>query len=117
MLTIPGFTYPVREFYLEDVLEMTGHIIGRGSRCDGGCMYGVLQDTVRGMCMLHGENGKATGILGFSSIYNLRSVYMMYGFIRYARKGPKEDLWAGPGSERYNEQTRRSMAVVDENQV
>ena len=32
MLTIPGFTYPVREFYLEDILEMTGHIIGRGSR-------------------------------------------------------------------------------------
>lgn len=32
MLTIPGFTYPVREFYLEDILEQTGHVIGRGSR-------------------------------------------------------------------------------------
>ena len=32
MLTIPGFTYPVREFYLEDILERTGHVIGRGSR-------------------------------------------------------------------------------------
>ena len=36
---------------------------------------------------------------------------------RYARKGHKEDLWDGPGSERYNEQTRRSMATVDENQA
>ncbi|GFH25552.1 uncharacterized protein HaLaN_23535, partial [Haematococcus lacustris] len=25
-LTIPGFTYPVREMYLEDVLELTGHV-------------------------------------------------------------------------------------------
>ncbi len=32
MLTIPGFTYPVREFYLEDILERTGHVIGRSSR-------------------------------------------------------------------------------------
>lgn len=31
-LTIPGFTYPVREFYLEDILEMTGHTVARTSR-------------------------------------------------------------------------------------
>lgn len=31
-LTIPGFTYPVREFYLEDVLQMTNHSIARTSR-------------------------------------------------------------------------------------
>ena len=28
MMTIPGFTFPVEEFYLEDVLEMTGFGIG-----------------------------------------------------------------------------------------
>ncbi|KXZ49867.1 hypothetical protein GPECTOR_19g318 [Gonium pectorale] len=33
MITIPGFTYPVREFYLEDVFEMTGHAVGRDNRC------------------------------------------------------------------------------------
>ncbi|GFR46512.1 hypothetical protein Agub_g8096, partial [Astrephomene gubernaculifera] len=32
MMSIPGFTYPVREFYLEDALEMTGHEVGRGSK-------------------------------------------------------------------------------------
>lgn len=32
-LEIPGFTFPVKEFYLEDVLEMTGfHIQGTNSR-------------------------------------------------------------------------------------
>ena len=67
MLTIPGFTYPVRELYLEDILERTGHVIGRGSR--------------------------------------------------YSKKGQKDDAWDGPGSEQYSEQTRRSMANVDENQV
>ena len=29
---IPGFTHPVREFYLEDILELTGFRIGKGSR-------------------------------------------------------------------------------------
>ena len=27
---IPGFTHPVREYFLEDVFEMTGHAVGRG---------------------------------------------------------------------------------------
>ncbi|GAX74060.1 hypothetical protein CEUSTIGMA_g1510.t1 [Chlamydomonas eustigma] len=68
MLTIPGFTYPVREFYLEDILERTGHVVGRSSK--------------------------------------------------YAKKGTKgDDVWSDPESEQYSELTRRSMAVVDENQI
>jgi len=31
VLMIPGFTHPVTEFYLEDVLEMTGFNIERGT--------------------------------------------------------------------------------------
>ncbi|KAK9846310.1 hypothetical protein WJX81_001334 [Elliptochloris bilobata] len=31
-LTIPGRTFPVRDLYLEDALELTGHAIGRFSR-------------------------------------------------------------------------------------
>ncbi len=31
-LTIPGFTHPVRECYLEDILEWTGHVVGRASK-------------------------------------------------------------------------------------
>eukprot|EP00884_Botryococcus_braunii_P007206 jgi/Botrbrau1/16487/Bobra.0142s0081.1 len=31
-LNIPGFTHPVKDLYLEDVLEVTRHVIGRGSR-------------------------------------------------------------------------------------
>ncbi len=31
-ITIPGFTYPVREFYLEDAFELTGHVIGRDNK-------------------------------------------------------------------------------------
>ncbi|GAQ91802.1 ATP-dependent RNA helicase A [Klebsormidium nitens] len=32
VVSIPGFTHPVRELYLEDVLEMTGEVIGARSR-------------------------------------------------------------------------------------
>ncbi|GIL84569.1 hypothetical protein Vretifemale_13233, partial [Volvox reticuliferus] len=32
MMTIPGFTYPVREFYLEDAFELTGHVVGQSSK-------------------------------------------------------------------------------------
>lgn len=32
MITIPGFTFPIREYYLEEILEQTGHVIGRSSR-------------------------------------------------------------------------------------
>jgi ATP-dependent RNA helicase DHX57 len=31
-LTIPGFTHPVTDFYLEDVFERTGFLIGKASR-------------------------------------------------------------------------------------
>ncbi|GIL66003.1 hypothetical protein Vafri_19646 [Volvox africanus] len=31
-MTIPGFTFPVREFYLEDVFELTGHVVGQSSK-------------------------------------------------------------------------------------
>ena len=31
-LTIPGFTHPVADFYLEDVFERTGFLIGKASR-------------------------------------------------------------------------------------
>lgn len=31
-LTIPGFTYPVQEYFLHDVLECTGVAIGKASR-------------------------------------------------------------------------------------
>jgi ATP-dependent RNA helicase DHX57 len=41
-LTIPGFTYPVREFYLEDAFEMTGYTVGSTSRCVTQQHHGVL---------------------------------------------------------------------------
>ena len=33
LLTVPGRTFPVAHYYLEDVLERTGHVIEEGSRC------------------------------------------------------------------------------------
>ena len=33
LVTIPGFTHPVQDLFLEDVLERTGFTIGRGSKC------------------------------------------------------------------------------------
>jgi hypothetical protein len=33
LLTVPGFTHPVEDLYLGDVLEMTGYAIGRNSKC------------------------------------------------------------------------------------
>lgn len=32
IMNIPGFTFPVRELYLEDALELTGYRVGRNSR-------------------------------------------------------------------------------------
>ena len=32
-LTIPGRTYPVSEYFLEDIIDATGHVIEAGSRC------------------------------------------------------------------------------------
>lgn len=32
LLTIPGFTYPVRDLFLEDVLQLTAFEVGRNSR-------------------------------------------------------------------------------------
>lgn len=32
LLTIPGFTHPVKDLYLEDALQMTGYKVGAGSR-------------------------------------------------------------------------------------
>ena len=32
LVSIPGFTHPVAEYYLEDALERTGFLIGRNSR-------------------------------------------------------------------------------------
>lgn len=31
-MTIPGFTHPVRDLFLEDALELTGFQVGHGSR-------------------------------------------------------------------------------------
>ncbi len=45
MVTIPGFTHPVADFYLEDALEVTGFQIGRSSKwarkgAAGSCQLG-----------------------------------------------------------------------------
>ena len=32
VITIPGFTHPVRDLFLEDALEQTGFVVGRGSK-------------------------------------------------------------------------------------
>lgn len=50
MLTIPGFTYPVREFYLEDILERTGHSIGKGSRYGGSPVPDTQLSLARSTC-------------------------------------------------------------------
>lgn len=44
MLSIPGLTYPVRDFHLEDVLERTRFVIGRGSKyvCSKCCMPHIV---------------------------------------------------------------------------
>jgi hypothetical protein len=33
VITVPGRTFPVAHYFLEDLLEKTGHIIEEGSRC------------------------------------------------------------------------------------
>jgi ATP-dependent RNA helicase DHX57 len=32
LLSIPGFTHPVRQFWLEDALQQTGTVIGKASK-------------------------------------------------------------------------------------
>ncbi len=108
MLTIPGFTYPVRELYLEDILERTGHVIGRSSRCGQGEQKPVLG--YHNPAARLNRSKEAVCQAG-----QLRCLPLMH---RYARKGTSvDDTWDAPGAEKFSEQTRRSMAVVDENQV
>ncbi|KAG2486676.1 hypothetical protein HYH03_014607 [Edaphochlamys debaryana] len=90
MITIPGFTYPVREFYLEDALELTHHVIGRSSRYarKGGKRKGGGGKEEEGEDDGDGEEGGGGGGSALSG--------------------------ALPS---YSETTLRSMEVVDENQI
>ena len=45
-LTIPGFTYPVRDLFLEDVFELTGFAVGRKSRCVCQCVTVLVRARV-----------------------------------------------------------------------
>ena len=59
MINIPGFTFPVKEFYLEDVLEMTGFEIsggGGGGRGAGPASPKWHKHTQRGRAEEKGRN-------------------------------------------------------------
>ena len=49
MINIPGFTYPVEEFYLEDVLELTGFEIRGKSSNQGGFIQSYHVENFIGM--------------------------------------------------------------------
>ena len=73
-LHIPGFTHPVTEMWLEDILEMTGHMIEPGStyakrersaEAGGGAAgLGFSEMVARNANMRHGDgSGKAKGAM------------------------------------------------------
>ena len=92
MLSIPGFTHPVKDLFLEDALEATGFAVGRGSKWakkgEGG---GPGESGRRGACGSGGGGGSGAGDSG----------------------GASGGAWA----EGYSEQTQQSLANIDESQV
>lgn len=48
LLSIPGFTHPVRQMWLEDALQATGIVVGKQSRCAGcGLLRGPLHQQLQ----------------------------------------------------------------------
>mmetsp|Transcript_5752 Transcript_5752/g.16586 ORF Transcript_5752/g.16586 Transcript_5752/m.16586 type:complete len:1474 (-) Transcript_5752:147-4568(-) len=94
-LSVPGRTFPVSEYYLEDLLDATDHIIEEGSRCamrneNGRGSYASLWVTGRG-----GEKRR-----------QVLSMEAEKGFAEVS------DDYAG-----YTMATRRSMDRVDEEKI
>ncbi|KAL1500164.1 hypothetical protein AB1Y20_012834 [Prymnesium parvum] len=109
-LHIPGFTFPVTEWWLEDVLEMTGHMIEQGSKYakknrqaehgGGGEGFG-FSETVALQSGCRRKSGKAKG--------ELRA---MMGAAQAAY-----DAAARAGEGGYSEHVLRSLEAMDEEKV
>lgn len=52
VITIPGFTHPVRDLFLEDVLEYTGFVVGRGGKWSKPRKASAAPTTTVGCCLL-----------------------------------------------------------------
>eukprot|EP01052_Picozoa_sp_SAG31_P015912 SAG31_NODE_1036_length_10221_cov_170.602326_10_plen_321_part_00 len=109
-LHIEGFTHPVTEFYLEDCLEMTGHVVEPGSDyakedCLLGDVMGGAGDFSRGSTRSSG--GKKGGFKAADTV----------GAMKEQVKAHEEmerlyELYDG-----YSEGTINSLAIVDEEVV
>ena len=112
-LHIPGFTHPVAEHYLEDVLTMTGHVIEEGSR------YAKKAHQP--------ERGGGASGLGFSEMVAQRSGIGVgrgggkgkdKGFARAELAAAAQRAVDGAHDDGgYPEHVRRSLEVMDEEAV
>ena len=62
LVTVPGRTFPVNHYYLEDILEHTGHIVEEGSRC-ARREYGDRESVSLWVTTRGGEKRKETAAL------------------------------------------------------
>lgn len=99
VMNIPGFTFPVRELYLEDVFELTGYRVGRNSR------YALRKKTLQGEPSFISSSKPL--IQGTSNLTGDLDNWED-GF---ADKEVSDHL----GIESYNESTQQSLKIVDQN--
>jgi ATP-dependent RNA helicase DHX57 len=97
VMTIPGFTFPVRELYLEDALELTGYKVGRNSRYASRKKATPTEDV-----------SQSAGLVsrGISSLMGERDDWES-GF-------DDHDDSATAANDLYSKATQQSLSVVDE---
>lgn len=95
VMNIPGFTFPVRELYLEDAFELTGYRVGRNSR------YALRKKTAPG------ESPSTTTSKPQASI--------LTGDLDSWEDGlDDKEVPDCVGIESYNESTQQSLKIVDQ---
>ncbi|CAL8471800.1 g11342 [Coccomyxa elongata] len=113
LVTIPGFTHPVQDFFLEDVLERTNFIIGRGSKwAKKGKPEASASKTAAG----NGASSAALASRRAPAAWDDDDQERPLPQHAHGRNGSA--LLAGEGSTpQYSAATLRSLATVDESLI
>eukprot|EP00897_Mesotaenium_endlicherianum_P002934 jgi/Mesen1/2669/ME000167S01818 len=114
VISIPGFTHPVRELFLEDALEMTGVRVGRGSRyAKKGPRKGPESTPGSEQAGLHGSTPQSASV---AEDWEAAAAESAKGNGNGSRNGSGngDGDGNGPAEEEYSQLTVQSLAAVDE---
>lgn len=98
VMNIPGFTFPVREMYLEDVFELTGYRVGRNSRY-----------------ALHKKTSQGGASIISASKPQIQATFILTGDLdSWEDELDDKEVLDRLGVESYNESTQQSLKTVDQ---